>query len=114
MPRVLPILIVAGMAMLSVGCQDKSQTADLRGDSIALRDAQGQRMSLLETSAPVRADAWYADRRDRGPGAYAGYASPKVTYSEVYTYDRLSSHHGRVVDHYHRTRRSVTVQDAIR
>lgn len=110
--RLISMLILAVLAWLSVGCS--SNTAPRVGDADALLNPRGERVSLLETDAPVRSDAWYADRLDRGPGAYAGYESPRVTYSRVYTYDRLSSRRGNVVDDYRRTRRSVIIQDGVR
>ncbi len=48
---------------------------------------------------------WYFDRNDYGPTVLRGQSLGSVEYVSIWTYDRQSTSHGQVRDHYHQTTR---------
>ncbi len=103
------ILSVSVLLTLSVGCANTdARITDKHVDEAPLLAPDGRRVSLLDTPAAVRPDAWYSDRHDRSPGAFAGYQGPTEVVTMEYTTNRTSGAFGQIVDSYRTTRRTIT------
>jgi len=112
MNRMFRAVVVAASVMLLVGCQNgrpaqlPAPQVDGRAKSIVF--ASPLMLEMQQAEAQVVAGAqrlpWYAWRNDVGPTVARGYRGPIYSRDSTRVYDRQTSHHGRVHDHYRRYR----------